>query len=481
MGIGGGIITRKLLFAVLLVSTLSLGGIAGASASDIGSAQTQSDNNSTVQEKANTQINNTDNVNESATTQNSADTNVKTVKNTDTAAADTSVNQTTVKTQAIAQNTSSTSVNQTTTNSTSTASQNSASTGTNTQNAVSTAGNNSQNSVNNTTITQKPQAAAGTTKTTTVAPSFTVSQIEDAAARVKAYIETNHRLPKYVTIGTVQVQMPDFLKLLTTGILQINSGKSTSITKKTVSAPVKSTESVSSGNIYKANYIDLAKRVDAFINTNSVVPNYANSTLGKLRYESLIYAFSRILAFYETNKYLPNYVTVKPWSTVGTGSSSGTSTPVPAELQQYLKDTANCQVSNSQIQALSKSITSGKTSTYDKAVAIFNWVRDNLGYSFYYNTKYGAVGTLNAKTGNCVDTAHLLIALERAAGIPAQYEHVNAKFSSGNWYGHVIALVWVNGKWYRADATSSSNTFGVINNWNVATATLKGKYASLPF
>ena len=190
------------------------------------------------------------------------------------------------------------------------------------------------------------------------------------------------------------------------------------------------------------------------------------------------------MAFYKTNEKLPNYVTVKPWSTVGSSSTStsgSTSTPVPASLQQYLKATKNCQVTNSQIQALAKSITSGKTSTYDKAAAIFNWVRDNLGYSFYYNTKYGAVGTLNKKTGNCVDTSHLLIALERAAGIPARYEHVKAKFTSGNWYGHVIAQVYVNGKWYNADATSSRNTFGVINNWNTGTATYYGTYASLSF
>jgi transglutaminase-like putative cysteine protease len=88
---------------------------------------------------------------------------------------------------------------------------------------------------------------------------------------------------------------------------------------------------------------------------------------------------------------------------------------------------------------------------------------------------------LNAKTGNCVDTSHLLIALERAAGIPARYEHVNAQFTSGTWYGHVIAQVWVNGKWYDADATSSSNTFGAIKNWNTATATYYGTYATLPF
>jgi len=143
--------------------------------------------------------------------------------------------------------------------------------------------------------------------------------------------------------------------------------------------------------------------------------------------------------------------------------------------------TSNCQVTNSAIKAKAAAITNGKTTTYAKAVAIYNWVRDNLGYSFYYNTKYGAAGTLSKMTGNCCDTAHLLVALERAAGIPARYEHVYAKFSSGNWYGHVIAQVYVNGKWYNADGTSYSNSFGVIKNWNTATAKVYGTYASLPF
>ncbi|MGZ7160138.1 MAG: transglutaminase-like domain-containing protein, partial [Methanobacterium sp.] len=169
------------------------------------------------------------------------------------------------------------------------------------------------------------------------------------------------------------------------------------------------------------------------------------------------------------------YVSMKSWKELTATMS------VPQELIPYLVATANCQVANCQIQGLTASIITGATTPYEKAVRIFNWVRDNIGYSFYYNTYYGAVGTLNAGTGNCVDTSHLLIALERAAGIPAKYEHVYAQFSSGNWYGHVVAQVWVDGTWYIADGSSSGNTFGVINSWNRATATLYGFYASLPF
>ncbi|MCK9150694.1 transglutaminase-like domain-containing protein [Methanobacterium alcaliphilum] len=150
-------------------------------------------------------------------------------------------------------------------------------------------------------------------------------------------------------------------------------------------------------------------------------------------------------------------------------------------LNSYLKATTNCQVNNSVISSRAVSITSNKNNTYDKAVAIFNWVRDNIGYSFYYNTKYGALGTLNKKTGNCVDTSHILIGLLRTSGIPARYVHGTCKFSSGSTYGHVWAEVYVNGTWYKADASSSRNSFNVIKNWDTSTVIIKNRYASLPF
>ena len=324
-----------------------------------------------------------------------------------------------------------------------------------------------------TDISGTPVALYGSTFTT--GSSFTMAQIQNASASVKSYIETNNKLPNYVTIGTSQITMPQFLQLLVTSLLQINNGTNTALSVGNVSSPTNSTGDYVYGNINQTEFLKIAQSVKSFIDSNGIAPNYASSSLGKVPYETLIYMFSKVVNYYGTNKVLPNYVSVD--STVANPGSYS----IPSELQQYLQATNNCQVTNSQIQALSKSITSGKTSAYDKAVAIFNWVRDNIGYSFYYNTKYGAVGVLSSKTANCVDTAHLLIALERAAGIPARYEHVYAKFSSGNWYGHVIAQVWINGKWYNADATSSSNTFGVIKNWNTATATYYGTYATLPF
>jgi len=162
-------------------------------------------------------------------------------------------------------------------------------------------------------------------------------------------------------------------------------------------------------------------------------------------------------------------------------STVSSKTTVSSSSKKYLVPTAHCQSNDSKIESLAASITKGTTSQYGKASKIFNWVRDHISYSFYYNTKKGALGTLKSRSGNCVDTAHLVVALERAAGIPARYNHGTCRFSSGTWYGHVWAQVYVNGKWYYADGTSYRNSFGVVKNWNTKTFTLHGIYASLPF
>ena len=182
---------------------------------------------------------------------------------------------------------------------------------------------------------------------------------------------------------------------------------------------------------------------------------------------------SRVQAYYAANGKLPTYV------------SFGTRHIPIATFEkniatQGLKITtkAVAKPDTSSVAALAKSL-KGSTVAIT-AVNLFNWVRDNIGYSFYYNTKYGAAGTLAHMTGNCCDTANLLVALARDDGITARYVHGYCDFSSG-WYGHVWAQLYVNGKWYTADATSYANSLGVVKNWNTATATIYGVYNTLPF
>ena len=152
-----------------------------------------------------------------------------------------------------------------------------------------------------------------------------------------------------------------------------------------------------------------------------------------------------------------------------------------SDLSQYLKSAKNCKVGTKKLKKLVKSLTKGLTSDSSKANAIFTYVRDHISYSFYYNTKYGASGTLSAKKGNCVDKSHLLVAMFRTAGLHARYVHGKCTFSSGHTYGHVWTQVLIGKTWVCADATSSRNSLGKIANWNTKSYSLDAKYAGLSF
>ena len=246
-------------------------------------------------------------------------------------------------------------------------------------------------------------------------------------------------------------------------------------------------DTISSQQLTEANYLTVANNVAKFISENKLAPNYASSTLGKIIYSELVDSFSRVLAYYNTNGALPTYVVI----TYGSGSSSSGVSASGTGLNQkntvsdvsaYLKSTTNCQVGNSAIKSIVNSLTSGLTSDLDKAKAIYNYVRDKITYSFYYNTNYGAAGTLSAKKGNCVDQAHLLIAMYRTAGLAARYVQGTCVFtSSGSTYGHVWAQVLVGDQWYVVDPTSTRNSFGNIVNWRTSSFSLHGIYASISF
>lgn len=154
---------------------------------------------------------------------------------------------------------------------------------------------------------------------------------------------------------------------------------------------------------------------------------------------------------------------------------------VISHLKKYLKSSKHCKVGSSKIKKLVKALTKGYSSKVNKAKAIFNYVRDTLSYSYYYDTKYGATGTLKHKSGNCVDHSHLLVSMYRTAGLKARYVHGKCTFYGDGVYGHVWTQVLIGKHWVCGDAISSSNQLGKIKNWNTKSCRIYGKYQSLPF
>lgn len=134
------------------------------------------------------------------------------------------------------------------------------------------------------------------------------------------------------------------------------------------------------------------------------------------------------------------------------------------------------------IRKLAKKLTSKYSTKLEKATAIYNYVRDNLAYSYYANSKKGAAKTLRTKRGNCCDHSNLIVALCRASKIPARYAHgKGCKFGSGLTTGHVWAQIYVNGRWYSADGTSYRNSLGHISNWNTKSYHRLRIYRNIPF
>jgi hypothetical protein len=168
-------------------------------------------------------------------------------------------------------------------------------------------------------------SAADSTSTTTSSQSgatvvspkvtFTSAQINAAASKVKTYVETNNKLPSSVTVNNRQVTIQQFLLLMTENTAGINKGSKASITLKNVKKPANPSQSLKSGTLSKTEYLSIANKVTSSIKSTGSAPNYVSTSLGKMRYETIVYSYAKILNFHAANKRLPNTVSVKPWST----------------------------------------------------------------------------------------------------------------------------------------------------------------------
>ena len=327
------------------------------------------------------------------------------------------------------------------------------------------------------TVTYAERTYSGSSKITVV-DKVTLKQVTTASQNVKKYIENNGELPNTVTIGSITYSLAEYMYLASQAIINLKANNKADIAVKQVSNPTSPQEATNLGNLY--DYLSVAKSVVNTANSKGIMPNSVSSNIGTIGYNGLVYATARTVAFYGDNSIMPNYVTIKTYGTSTTSPLNSKNTI--KDLTPYLKASTNCQVGNSKIKSLVDSLTSGLTSDLAKAKAIYNYVRDYIAYSFYYDTKYGAVGTLNAKVGNCVDQSHLLVAMYRTAGLAARYAHGTCYFTlSGSTYGHVWTQVLIGDTWIVGDPTSSRNSFGEVVNWNNYNYHLNGYYASIAF
>ena len=142
---------------------------------------------------------------------------------------------------------------------------------------------------------------------------------------------------------------------------------------------------------------------------------------------------------------------------------------------EFLKETFFFDFSESNLRLKVKELVSGLNSQKEKAIKLFNFVRDKIPYTMYIGffpeTNYKASVILKKGKGFCIQKAVLLTAMLRCVGIPSAIgfaDIVNYKipkeayeFLGTNYFSyHGFTVLKLNGKWLKATPTFDRETCG---------------------
>ena len=140
-----------------------------------------------------------------------------------------------------------------------------------------------------------------------------------------------------------------------------------------------------------------------------------------------------------------------------------------AHSLEFLSPSKYCDVEHSDIQECARQLTRSCRSDIEKAVVLFEWVRDEVEYrlGLYRHT---ASETLALRWGSCSNKANLLVALLRALDVPAGFHLLEVK--TREYFGplappafapfvshrslHVLCAAHLDGRWVRCDPTDDS-------------------------
>ncbi|MBC7320619.1 hypothetical protein H5T89_08220, partial [bacterium] len=136
-------------------------------------------------------------------------------------------------------------------------------------------------------------------------------EVSNASKVIADQANKTGKIPSQVTVNSKNVTLDDYLYAATTTTINLNSNQKTSITTKNYQPPSNLPSTTATGTLTKTAYLQVAQNIKKYMEVNGRSPNYATTTIGKVNYQSLIYAYARIINFYNTYKRLPNYVTIK--------------------------------------------------------------------------------------------------------------------------------------------------------------------------
>ncbi|MEM4526114.1 MAG: pseudomurein-binding repeat-containing protein [Methanothermobacter sp.] len=136
------------------------------------------------------------------------------------------------------------------------------------------------------------------------------TEISVASKLIENYGSSNGKIPNGIILNNKNISMNDYLYAAATTTINLNTNQKKTIKTNNYQPPTNPPTYSATGTLTKTAYLQTAQNIKKYMETNKRSPNYVSTSIGKVNYQSLIYAYSRIINFYNTNGRLPNSIKV---------------------------------------------------------------------------------------------------------------------------------------------------------------------------
>lgn len=143
---------------------------------------------------------------------------------------------------------------------------------------------------------------------------------------------------------------------------------------------------------------------------------------------------------------------------------------LPPEVAPWLFASRHCDPTRfERILADEMNLPAGWVADGSTIALIRDWIKGHLSYEPVSTAETTATDTYIARAGVCRDYAHLMIALARAAGVPARFVSSYAYQLNPPDF-HAVAEVWMAGRWHMVDATGLAPEHSLVRIARVSDA-----------
>ncbi|MDP2837339.1 MAG: NosD domain-containing protein, partial [Methanobacteriaceae archaeon] len=156
--------------------------------------------------------------------------------------------------------------------------------------------------------------------------SLTWAEVENSSYAVQTFTESKGDIPSSVSVSGKKVTDNAYLEVLCKAVVKANTNDKTSVSvvgRGNAPAPSGS----ASGTLTKSQYLTVANNIKSFYTDNNRAPNYAVSSIGNIRYETLVYMYSKVMNYYRIHDTLPSSISFSHISGISSSGAYVDATP----------------------------------------------------------------------------------------------------------------------------------------------------------